>query len=108
MDLTANVRTWEVRSMSGKDTIYIVRRNRAGEFSCSCPHWWYRLAPLGTVCKHVAFVIAHEPIQRPAQEDQEWKPVETCPVGCGTAPAPEYARPAARPAGDGAGGRGLG
>jgi hypothetical protein len=45
MDLTATRQTWEVKSFS-RECLYIVRQNRAGEWSCSwciresCPRIW--------------------------------------------------------------------
>jgi SWIM zinc finger len=60
MDLTATRQTWEVPSFSRRECLYIVRQNRAGEWSCSCPHWQYRLAPIGGHCKHILAILGQE------------------------------------------------
>jgi SWIM zinc finger len=61
MDLTATRQTWKVKSMSGRDLTYVVRLNRSGDYSCSCPDHVYRRRR----CKHIA-AIAPEPRQRSA------------------------------------------
>ena len=62
MDITATRQTWEVRSMSGRALVYIVRQNQAGEWSCSCPHFTYRLAAIGGHCKHIAQLLHEEAV----------------------------------------------
>lgn len=59
MDPTATRQTWEVRSMSDRDRLYIVRQNQAGAWSCSCPDFAYRCAPKGEghYCKHIRGVL---------------------------------------------------
>ena len=49
--------TYEVQSFSS-DWLYIVRLNAAGEYSCSCPHWQYRLAAIRGHCKHIQQLLA--------------------------------------------------
>jgi SWIM zinc finger len=56
---TSGQRTYEVPSFS-HELIYIIRQSWAGEWSCSCPHWQYRLAPIGGYCKHILTRMAQE------------------------------------------------
>jgi hypothetical protein len=61
MDLTATRQTWGVKSFNAHlNLLYIVRQNKAGDWSCSCPHWQYRMAPIGGHCKHIERILAQE------------------------------------------------
>jgi uncharacterized Zn finger protein len=42
-------REWSVRSESTLNTFYIVTRDSAGVYSCTCPNFQFR----GGVCKHI-------------------------------------------------------
>jgi uncharacterized Zn finger protein len=43
------VDTWTVRSMRQLGVVYVVTRDDAGNFSCSCPDFEYR----HQTCKHI-------------------------------------------------------
>jgi SWIM zinc finger len=60
MDLTAGMKTYEVESESHAALIYLVRLHRDRRWSCSCPHWQWRLSKGGGLCKHIRRVLAEE------------------------------------------------
>lgn len=37
--------------------------------SCSCPHWMYKLAKAGGVCKHMAALFYNQKVSEKEQED---------------------------------------
>jgi SWIM zinc finger len=51
---------WTITSMAVPEKSYTVRHD-AGHWTCTCPHFTYRLAPReGTRCKHIARILAQE------------------------------------------------
>lgn len=60
---TIYAKQWNVISQdSGKK--YVVSMKHDGVYSCSCPHWIYRLQAKGEHCKHIKEVTSgmHDPV----------------------------------------------